>query len=198
MLAVYKKELLMSKTDLNIHEVTEIYSLIKGIVENSRRVYIVSMNAMLFSRKVAGTDSGFLMVSSQLRDFSTRLTDMMESMKVMMSDIVDDVALNIKLQRNLNLIEQTCNLSDKKYSFLGVERFNQQQEAIESSCTRIAISARQLRLATRLGINLVVLARVESRTGDSSKSTLDSIIDEMEQAMATIENRISMVQKIAA
>jgi len=188
----------MSKSDLNIHEVTEIYSLIKGIVENSRRVYIVSMNAMLFSRKMAGTDSGFLTVSSQLRDFSTRLTDMMESMKGMMSNIVDDVALNLKLQRNLNLIKQTYNLSEKEYLFLGVDRFNQQQETIKSSCTRIANSARRLRLTTRLGINLVVLARVESRTGNSSKSTLDSIIDEMEQAMVTIEDRISTVQKIAA
>lgn len=55
-----------------------------------------------------------------------------------------------------------------------------------------------MRLITRLGINLVVLARVESQAGDSSKNTLDSIIDEMEQAMVTIEDRISQVQKVAA
>jgi len=156
------------------------------------------MNAMLFSRKIARTDSGFLMVSSQLRDFSTRLTDMMELMKNLMSKIVDDVALNLKLQRNFNLIEQTCSLSNRECLFLGVDRFSRQQETIKSACFRIAASARQLRLITRLGINLVVLARVESRAGNNIKNTLDSIIDEMEQAMVAIENRISTVQKIAA
>lgn len=78
------------------------------------------MNAMLFSRKITGTDSGFLMVSSQLRDFSTRLTDMMEPMKGIMSTIVEDIALNLKLQCNLKLIQQTYHLSDKKYLFLGL------------------------------------------------------------------------------
>jgi len=188
----------MSKSSLTIQEVTEIYSLIKGIVENSRRVYIVSMNAMLFSRNVTGMDSGFLMVSSQLRDFSTRLTRMMDSIKRRMSTIVADVALNLKLQRNINLIEKSCELSNTKYLFLGVNRFLQQQEVIEYSCTRLASEARQLRLMTRLGINLVVLARVESQAGGSTKSTLDSIIDEMEQAMIIIDERISSVQKIVA
>ncbi|NOX09659.1 MAG: hypothetical protein GXP22_09285 [Gammaproteobacteria bacterium] len=188
----------MSKSDLSIQDVTEIYILIKGIVDNSRRVYVVSMNAMLFSRNVAGMDAGFLMVSSQLRDFSKRLTSMMESMKGMMSTTVSEVALNLKLQRNLRLIEQTCRLSRIDYSFSGVDRFMQHRDIIERSRTRLASAARQLRLMTRLGMNLVVLARVESRVGGDAKGTLDSIIGEMEQAMVIVEQRISNVQKIVA
>lgn len=188
----------MSRSNLSIQEVTEIYLLIKGVVENSRRVYVVSMNAMLFSRNIAGMDAGFLMVSSQLRDFSKRLTAMMESMKGMMSTTVSEVALNLKLQRNLRLIEQTCKQAGTEYRFLGVNRFIQHQDAIERSRSRLASDARQLRLMTRLGVNLVVLARVESHAGKNTKGTLDSIIDEMEQAMIVIEKRISGVQKIVS
>ncbi len=191
-------ELSIAKPDLNINEVTDIYLLIKGIVENSRRVYVVSMNAMLCSRNIAGMDSGFLMVSSQLRDFSTKLTLMMESMKIMMATISAEVALNLKLQRNIVLIERTCEMSNTRHVFTGVNKLLRQQELIEASRTRLSYAARQLRLMTRLGINLVVLARVESQGGGTARDTLGSIIDEMEQAMVTVECRISNVQKIVA
>ncbi|MBC2731910.1 hypothetical protein [Thiobacillus sp.] len=84
----------------DLHAIVRIGDAIRGVVDTARAVNLAALNAMLSSRRGGGNIVGFRVATSELRGVSTRLMDDMEDLTVLVSGMVNEVALRQRKRRN--------------------------------------------------------------------------------------------------
>jgi hypothetical protein len=96
---------------VDLHHTVSIHESLKQVVEVSRQINVVALNALLVSKRAGSSSAGFRVVAIELRTFSDKVQTMMEGLARLIADLVRRAAQLSKLKRRLGLFERILSRS---------------------------------------------------------------------------------------
>ena len=179
-------------TDVTLKEISEINKRMHAVLEESRRLYRVSLNAMFASHNIEHGVEGFIEVTSLLRDFSSRLDKQVKVLAGLVTESIFGVAILLKLNKRLVLIEKAFTNIKQRHKVLTIERDHQlYAEKSENMIRKIAVEVERSLMLVGVGENLAVLAKVEASGVPVEINDLTTIINDMEIIITNINKYIS-------
>lgn len=186
--------------------VTHINEELKQIVSHSRRIYMAALNAMLITRKITASRSGFSSVTRELQSFSQKLELLTFSVEKEINILISNEAQLLKIQRITELCNRTFTTADINLSTLRhtelLNKLQLRQEMIEykkDQCRKnILLTLKSLEKHCDLGGSLAILAKVESTTGEAFAKELTSVSIEIEDVIFNIHECISRAMRVHA
>lgn len=173
---------------------------IKEVMRIANEINLAAINAMLISKKIGKSSSGFGVVSSELRAFSRALGEAMHILMTHVSELVIQVAGMIRLGKTLQLQQA-----------LGTFAMNRQYlEAVLAHKTRLlaeagsALRRQQDQFASAIahasklcvmGLALSYSAKIEAVYGESQAAALKQVAEGVEQAIASILRTLGRLEK---
>jgi hypothetical protein len=91
----------MSDLTLAVHVNAEV----KHIVDASREINIVALNALLTARQAGARSRGFAVVSRELRELAARLESAMDNLDEVISRLTNDIAQSVRDRRLISSME---------------------------------------------------------------------------------------------
>lgn len=174
---------------------------VKSIVDASRAISIVALNAFLAARKSTGQSAGFSVVSRELRRLAGAFEAGMDGLDRIISELAGRLAQSIRDRRILAYIEATVATEDPHpclWTTLEhvIAKHNAIDEAIATQWRKMAKDIGDLeRLAVTGGL-LARSAKIEAAYGGDVARILTQVADQVERAMREIVDRLETIRKL--
>lgn len=179
-------------TDVSLRDISEVNERMKSVLNESRQLYRVSLNALFASRQISVGIDGFIQVTSLLRNFSSRLDNQVNGLAVTVTSAIYCVAMLSKTKNMIRLIEQAFDNVSKRYSTQHIERYySQLLNESEQLILKITNEIERCLMLIGVGENLTVLAKVEASGVPVEMGDLDTITYDMENIIVNINDYIS-------
>lgn len=176
---------------------------IKYVLDASRQINLVALNALLTARKAGARSLGFAVVARQLRELSRELEMAMESLDQAVSDLVSNIANAMKDVRMLHYVDLAGGIDGADAAcLLRMEaaldgRARRRQDIIGQDWGRMAFTlTRILRLSEKGGV-LSRSAKIEAAHGGEMAAVLTQVANRVEETILDITQRLRGLSKIA-
>lgn len=197
-MAQNNNETAVRATDL--HAIVRIGDGIRCVVDTAREVNLAALNAMLSSRRGGNNAVGFRVASAELRGISTRLTESMQGLTVLVSSMVNEVAQRQRKQRYQDFFRQVEDSQARVTSRLSEITREQEDEKARLSLL-LGQRRRDLHLkasqALRLcdqGLTLSRSALIEAAYGGESAPALRQVAEQLAQSICAVAETLGGVR----
>ncbi len=177
--------------DVKLKDISEINERMKLVLNESKHLYRVSLNALFASRQINVGIDGFIEVTGLLRDFSSRLDQHVNHLASNVTEAIYCVATLSKVRNMIRLIEKAFNNISHRYPTLHIE--SQRTQLFNESERLVLVIISEIERCLMLmgvGENLTVLAKVEASGVPSQAGDLDTITYDMEKIIVNINLHI--------
>ena len=176
----------------DLHAIVRIGDAIRGVVDTAREVNLAALNAMLSSRRGGDNAVGFRVASSELRGVSTRLMEGMEDLTVLVSGMVNEVAMRQRKRRNQAYFGRVQDWQARITDLLA-DIAGKQGEEVECLSRQLVQRRRDLSLKTtralRLcdqGLTLSRSALIEAAYGGESAPALKQVAEQLALSIRSV------------
>lgn len=173
---------------------------IKTIMRISREINLAAINAMLISKKIGTATNGFNVVSGELRMFSGRLGDAMQTLQEDVSVLVSEAASLVRLNKAMAL--QKATREGAPHYVHWNEMLRRKAAAFERSCAAVWGSRERLARAVGranklcvMGVSLSYSAKVEAVYGAAQSQALRQVSNDVEASIGDILRTLGKLQK---
>jgi len=180
--------------------IVEINEQIKDILRISNEINLAAINAMLIANKISKGKSGFGVVSSELRIFSTQLSEAMQVLLGYVTVLVQEMAGQIRLNKVLQLQQAACAGSQQAACLGGVVQSKLDGLAERDTARKqhhdklVAAVTRAKRLCV-MGLSLSYSAKIEAVYGESQAGALKQVSEGVEHAISAILQTLEKLEK---
>lgn len=187
-------------SDLN--RAVRVNEEIKRIVDVSRRINIVALNALLTARRAGARSLGFAVVSRELRAFAARLETAMAGLDDVISRLAVSLAEGLKEKRLLAYIEAT--VADTAHPSLldtymkVIEKSHRAAAAVDDDWRSLGRSIGSALRLSGTGLALARGARIEAAYGADMTPVLSLVATQVEAANAEIVDRLKAIRDMTA
>lgn len=180
--------------------IVEINEQIKDVLRISNEINLAAINAMLIANKISKGKSGFGVVSSELRIFSTQLSKAMQTLFGYVTALVQEMAGQICLNKVLQLQQAACAESQQAACLDGVVPRKLDGLAVRDTARKqhhdkllaAVFSAKKLCV---MGLSLSYSAKIESVYGESQVGALKQVSEGVEHAISAIFQTLEKLEK---
>lgn len=175
---------------------------IKRIVDVSRRINIVALNALLTARQAGARSRGFAVVARELRAFAARLETAMTGLDDVISRLAISLAEGLKEKRLLAYIEAT--VADTAHPALlatytsVIDKSQRATAAVEDDWHSLGRSIESALKLSGTGLALARGARIEAAYGADMAPVLSLVATQIEAANAEIVERLKTSRDMTA
>jgi len=181
-----------------LQKVVHANGSIRAVIDMSRRVNLVAINAALAAKKAGAQARGFGVVSAELRHFSNWLDQQMAELDQLIAALVVSLAEAAKERRSQNhLLDAQARSADPQHLESTTHRLEQRLvEADEANRQRWrALTERigQVLRRCNTGTALVRSAKVEAVYGGAFAAGLRQVAEEIEATIGTIQQTLKQL-----
>lgn len=162
---------------------------LKQVVDISRQINLVAMNAILVAKRAGTQSAGFKVVAMELRMFSQKMEDSMARLSLMIFELVHRIAALRKLEKNLRSIHSTLDKMASGKTQIH-EAFAHKQDAYQrlklANDTEWDNLEKEIRRSLNLcsaGAMLSHNARIEAAYGGSMLADMQQVAGRIEEIM---------------
>lgn len=174
------------------HELLHMVSInedIKAVMRIAREINLAAINAMLIANKIGS--SGFSVVSSELRAFSQRLSEAMESLLAYVSMLVQEVAGVIRLNKAMELQQATRSLATHYVHWDAMltrksNEFARNHESIARFRQKLGWAVSKANKLCVMGQSLSNSAKIEAVYGGVQAGALRNVSEQVESSISEI------------
>ncbi|HTY99928.1 MAG TPA: methyl-accepting chemotaxis protein [Rhodocyclaceae bacterium] len=174
---------------------------VRHIVDASREINIVALNALLTARQAGARSRGFSVVARELRQLAARLEVAMGKLDEVISRLATDLAQTMRDQRLIRSIELAL-AEPEAHSCLrdSLARATARQDSLETAVdARWTQLRRELHGARRLaeiGGPLARSAKIEAAYGGDMTPVLRQVAEQIESTMAQIIGLLGKIRGV--
>jgi hypothetical protein len=173
---------------------------IRAVIEMSRRVSLVAINASLVAKQAGTQARGFGVVSRELREFSAKLEGQMQALDQLIAEAVmglAEAAKENRRARQLRLAQDgSADCASLERSMARVDARLAEANLVNSS--RWLDLVQRLRLILRqcgIGAALARSAKVEAVYGGSAVGALRQVAQEIEESVGDIQATLARLNR---
>lgn len=173
---------------------------IKRIVDVSRRINIVALNALLTARQAGARSRGFAVVSRELRQYAARLETAMNGLDVVISRLAVSLAEGLREKRLLSYIEAT--VAETAHGTLldtyarTIDKSRAAERIVAADWQSLARSIDHALKLSRMGVALARSAKIEAAYGADMTPVLMLVASHVESATGDIIGRLGTIRDI--
>jgi len=177
---------------------------IRQVVEASRQVNYVALNALLISRKAGAGSLGFAVVARELRSMSRDLEKYMNQLDQVISHLVRDVAATISRTRQLDYMHaalRTCHQPPAcmARTLAGMRtRIAEREDEIARDWASFSFSFDRAMRLSELGGVLSRNAKVEAAHGGAMANALRLVAEEIEKHVGRVAELLQGLRRLMA
>lgn len=176
---------------VTLSEISEINEHTKDVLKESRRLYRVSLNAMFASRRINVGIDGFIEVTSLLRDFSDQLNSQVIRLSSSVNQAIYYMVLLSRAKNRIRLTDLAVKLAGRQFTTSSLnQHVNDLTNKSELIVTKINSEIGRCLRLIQVGENLTVLAKVEANSVPVHSGDLDTITNDMDGIMLSINSNI--------
>ncbi len=174
---------------------------IQQVAEETRRLYLISLNAMFMAKRSGDEAGAFARVTAELRRFSERMQRQMDLLRQYVFQLVAQFSEQRRYGRILRLMVAAEALArEAGYDGPVVQQPQDGKAAAERLATNCVLFGRTLGETRRLlvvGENLAVLAKVEAAAVQRHQAdgALLRVADELTLVVAGIGERLTILER---
>ena len=171
---------------------------IKAVMRIANEINLAAINARLISNKIGS--SGFSVVSSELRAFSRRLNDAMQTLVEYVSALVREVAGMIRLNKALKL-QQATQASAANYVHWDAMltrksgEIARNSESVGRSRQRLAGAVSRANKLCVMGQSLSYSAKIEAVYGGVQAASLKNVSEHVEASIGEILHTLNNLDR---
>lgn len=184
----------------NLQVVVAVNEDIKRIIRMAEGINLSAINAMLISKKIGSSSSGFSVVSSELRIFSHKLEADMHVLMELVSRLVKEVAGLIRMNQMVLLLQQT-QAGTEGYAY-GREVLRRKiaevvrgHDSIRDCRERLALAIERANKLCVMGVSLSHSAKIEAVYGQEQSGALKHVSEGVEAAIREISSALKLLKK---
>lgn len=173
---------------------------IRAVIDMSRRVSLVAINAALVAKQAGAQARGFGVVSKELREFSAKLEGQMQALDHLIAEAVMGLAEAAKEHRRARQLRQA---RDGSVGCGSLDRSMARVDARLAEVNRVNSSrwldlGKRLRLILRqcgMGAALARSAKVEAVYGGTAVGALRQVAQEIEESVGDIQATLARLNR---
>ncbi len=179
---------------MDLMTVTQVNEHYRRVISATDQLSAIAMNAMFISRRSSSQALGFAQVTKEISHFSNQLLQKISRLRQYSSDLAITVALSARQDRIRGLITQANQTSQHQIVRLPCQISLQEYAAIRilNKETRYAINL------IGIGVNLVILAKVEAEAIDDHSKALENTVTSLGGLIDEIDNELNAGLKLLA
>lgn len=181
----------VSRRSNDLPVIVAINEEIKIIINIASEINLAAVNAMLISKKMGASSSGFGVVSSELRAFSARLGGAMGVLLDGISMLVREMAGLIRLDKMMRLHRSAHDIS-VEYTHIAPllkrkeQEFEHRMAKISEDRESLSLSVSRANKLCVMGKSIAYSAKIEAVYGAQQASALKQVSEEVEEAIGVI------------
>ena len=174
---------------LNLASAVAINESLKQVIEISRQINLVAINAILVAKRAGDDSAGFRVVAIELRSFSEKVEKMMFALGALIAQLVKRIAAMLKLARSVRIMADTLQKSGDQNAILQAN-YASKQAAYASN--RVSCEKDWAQLGKELGRSLLLCksgsmlshnGRIEAAYGGAMLSDMLQVASQIETIM---------------
>lgn len=185
--------------ELDFATVVAINAGVQQVAEATRRLYLVSLNAMFTAKQNGGRAGAFARVTAELRSFAERMQRQMELLREYIFKLVEQVSEQRRQRRCFTLMERAEALArEEGYAgpvLTGRGRVRAMAESLAATCILFGRALKETRRLLVAGETLVVMAKVEAAAARTGAEPLLRVAEELHQVVAGIGDLLTRLGK---
>lgn len=164
---------------------------IKKIIRIAEQIDLAAINAMLIAKKIGHGQSGFSVVSAELRNFSHLLGNSMQQLQQRVAEMVNMMAEAIRAAKMLALLQETGRALPDSALWEPVlarrlQARHDNQSAAEQLHGRLQLALSRAEKLCVMGLALSYSAKVEAVYGGERSDALKQVSADAERSIADI------------
>lgn len=169
---------------------------IKHVLDDSRQINLVALNALLTARQAGERSRGFSVVARQLRALSGELEQAMSALDAVIASLVGNIAEALKEERLNSYIAGAHAATEtpppclERMRVAARGRVARRQEAAERCWARLDTDVRRTLRLSEMGGALSRNAKVEAAHGGAMAAMLTQVAGQIEQTVENITRRL--------
>jgi methyl-accepting chemotaxis protein len=162
---------------------------LKQVVDISRQINLVAMNAILVAKRAGAQSAGFKVVAMELRIFSQKMEESMDKLSLMIFQLVRRIADLRKLEKNLRSITATMQKNANgahQFEYAYTHKQSAYQELKDATDLEWHTLENEIRRSLNLcssGAMLSHNARIEAAYGGSMLADMQQVAGRIEEIM---------------
>ena len=199
MTSMERNELCEQPAGQALVQLVVVNELAKQVSENAIQVNLMAINAMLASRQAVRGNSGFQVVSQELRSLSGRLDSVMHDLEDKVTNSVHAVSNFIRLRHRLAILGRITASRHERMDRLMLAKLDQihcDQTEIDGKRSELRLVAHRAMRLCVTGTALAVNARIEALQAGSMAGKLDQVADRVATAMTETRHVLKQIEKL--
>jgi hypothetical protein len=183
----------------DLGHIARINDQTRVVVDVSRSMNLIAINAMLTAKQAGERARGFTVVAGEMRVFSRQLDVSMEVLHAAISRLVHDVAFLRKEQRHLRYLAVTRDMAPANRLLLGPAmerceaRLRETGAAGMDAWGKLCQELRQAFRLAQMALSLARSAKIESVYGGGMTASLKQVAEEIDATAQRIMDGVKLL-----
>lgn len=184
----------------DLHRVVKVNEEIKKVIRVSSEVNLVALNAMLIAKRSGEKSRGFRVVSSELRVFSRKLDEVMNSLGALVFGLINDAASIRKQARTCRYLLTTMDQGGSTKELLAPIISRKEEEmrgtgqVIQRDWDKLLLQLNRALQLCEMGDALSRSAKIEAVYGGDMSPTLKQVANQIDLTVNGILSTLKLLK----